>query len=136
MRGGAIRWWQKPDLVAEILATYVRVRWSLRRHDLPSTVAALRARPSRRRSRAELDPAGAWAYAHAVVRVLRLLPTDSRCLVRSLVLLSVLARRGAEAELVIGVLAGPEFAAHAWLEHRGVPLLKPGRAAAGRLVEL
>jgi hypothetical protein len=138
LRDGAIEWREKPGLALEILATYARVRWSLRRRGLPATVATLRARRMGRHRPLQppLDPAGAWAYAHAVVRVLRLLPTDSRCLVRSLVLLSVLARRGVETDLIIGVLAEPEFAAHAWLEHRGVPLLRPGRAAAGRLAEL
>lgn len=126
--------WERPRLAAEILATYARVRWHLRRRSLPATVALLRGRP--RRPVAALEPGAARRYAHAVVRVLEPLPADSRCLVRSLVLLAVLARRGAETELVIGVVPEPDFAAHAWLEHRGTPLLKPGAAGGGRLVEL
>jgi Transglutaminase-like superfamily len=130
-------WQEKSGLTIEIVATYTRVRWGLRRRNLPTVVASLRARPlDRCRPEVALDPGSAWAYANAVVKVLRLLPTDSRCLVRSLVLLALLAKRGIETDLVIGVLAEPQFAAHAWLEQGGVPLLKPGRASEGRLVEL
>ncbi len=129
---------RKARLGGEILATYTRVRWLLRRHDLPRAVELLRRGGSGRpgRAAASLGPPRAAGYAHAVVRVLRLLPTDSRCLVRSLVLLAVLARRGTEAELVIGVLAEPEFAAHAWVECEGISLLRAGAAREGRLVEL
>jgi hypothetical protein len=48
---------------------------------------------------------------------------DSRCLVRALVLTRMLARRGIESSFVLGVAAQPAFAAHAWLERAGVPLL-------------
>lgn len=124
----------KARLAAEILIAYARVRWLLARRDLKQTVAALRGRgdgaggaPDRRE---------ALRLTHAVVRVLRLLPTDSRCLVRSLVVLGVLADRGREVELVIGVLPGESFAAHAWVELDGAPLLEAGVAGDGRLVEL
>lgn len=120
-------------LAAEILTTYARVRWLLPRRDLPRAVAQLR------RGRRRGEPPGelsAGRYSDAVVRVLRPLPTDSRCLVRALVLLAVLARRGVRTELVIGVSPGPSFAAHAWVEHRGLPLLPAGSAGDGRLVEL
>jgi len=131
---------EQARLGVEILATYARVRWLLRRQSLPDSVAALRgargARQAPRTGAGQIDADSAWVYAHAVVRVLRLLPTDSRCLVRSLVLLSVLARRGVKTALVVGVLPDPEFAAHAWIERDGVPLLKPEAAGEGRLVEL
>jgi hypothetical protein len=121
-------------LGAEVLAAYARVRWLLHRKGLEGTVATLRAGAGRRRQ--QLDPDGAWHCARAVLRVLGRLPADSRCLMRSLVLLSLLARRGTDAELVIGVLPAPRFTAHAWVEYRGVPLLKPGEALEGRLLEL
>jgi Transglutaminase-like superfamily len=121
-------------LAAEILATYARVRWLLPRRELPRAVAQLRER-GRRRHELPHEPSTA-RYSDAVVRVLRLLPADSRCLVRALVLLAVLARRGVRTELVIGVSPGPSFAAHAWVEHRGLPLLPAGSAGDGRLVEL
>lgn len=72
----------------------------------------------------------------AVSRTLRLLPTDSRCLVRSLVLTGLLARRGLSSTLVIGVRPEPEFAAHAWVEHAGEPLLQTGEGRYGRLAEI
>jgi hypothetical protein len=125
-------------LAAEILATYARVRWLLPRRELPRAVAQLRG-PRRlgwRRRQCEPKEPSAARYAGAVVGVLRLLPADSRCLVRALVLLAVLARRGVRSELVIGVAPGPSFAAHAWIEHRGLPLLPAGAARDGRLVEL
>jgi Transglutaminase-like superfamily len=53
---------------------------------------------------------------------------------RSLVLVSLLARRSLPATLVIGVLPGERFAAHAWVELSGRPLLPAGDYE--RLVEL
>jgi transglutaminase superfamily protein len=130
---------QKAGLAAEIIITYPRIRWLLWRHDLPSAVAAVR------------DPAGAGtppaealtssSHRHgrrlgrAVSRTLALLPADSRCLVRSLVLLALLARRGIRSQLVIGAMQGPDFEAHAWVEFDGSPLL-PAGVEYGRLVEL
>lgn len=121
----------KLRLAAEILVVYAKVRRRLRARGLPRTLDSLRG-PRRGR----VGPAGAARAARAVTAVLRLLPTDSRCLVTSLVLVGVLARRGASASLVIGVTPGPSFGAHAWVELRGIPLLKPGEAGDGRLVEL
>ncbi|HEY2054838.1 MAG TPA: lasso peptide biosynthesis B2 protein [Solirubrobacterales bacterium] len=71
-----------------------------------------------------------------VVRVLRFLPGDTRCLRRSLVLLRLLSRRGIPARLVIAARSDPHFLAHAWLEYDGRPVLPPGDAGFGRLVEL
>jgi hypothetical protein len=127
----------KVRLAAEILAAYVRVRRLLAHKGLPRVVASLREHGARRGSEEEdLVAGGGWRYALSVVKTLRLLPADSRCLVRSLVLLSVLARRGAKATLVIGVKSDREFGAHAWVEYKGAPLLNPGNAADGRLLEL
>ena len=126
---------RKVLLAAEILALYPRVRWLLARQELPRAVELLR-RPGHSRHRGCRVEAAPARCAGAVERVLRLLPTDSRCLIRSLVLLALLRRRGIEARLVIGALSRPRFAAHAWVEYRGTPLLAPGAAAAGRLVEL
>jgi len=55
-------------------------------------------------------------------------PAD--CLVRSLVLVRLLRRRGLPAELRLGArtLTGV-FEAHAWVEHCGVPLGEDGGAA-------
>jgi len=47
----------------------------------------------------------------------------SACLVRSLTLQHLLARRGIEASLHFGSrFAGNEFCAHAWVEYQGQPL--------------
>lgn len=72
----------------------------------------------------------------AVARTLALVPGDTRCLVRSLVLTRILARRGIPAKLVIGARAAPDFLAHAWVEYAGDPVLSPGDGSFGRLVEL
>jgi hypothetical protein len=61
-----------------------------------------------------------------VQRLLALLPTDKRCLIRSLVLLRLLEQRTMDAVLVIGVRRDNEFTAHAWVEHQGVPVLPAG----------
>ena len=63
------------------------------------------------------------------------MPFDSRCLVRSLVLTSMLDRRGIRSRLVIGVSVEPSFSAHAWVECDGRPLLPP-LDEANRLVDL
>lgn len=123
-------------LAGEILATYVTVRRLLRRHTLPETLAALRddgAAP------APADAASLALGRHlasATVRTITLLPTDSRCLMRSLVLTRVLARRGLDSTLVLSAAAGPRFEAHAWVEHAGEPLLLPGGSDHQQLVRL
>jgi hypothetical protein len=125
---------RKLALTVEIVRAYARVRWLLWRNGLPATLAALR--------RGITPPAGAqrrdagYRLASAVVRVCDRLPTDSRCLTRSLILTEVLARRGIGSSLVIGVLPAPSFSAHAWVELDGQPLLPPHEWGHNRLVEL
>ncbi len=65
-----------------------------------------------------------------------MVPGDTRCLRRSLVLMRLLAKRGISAQLVIGTRTSPDFLAHAWVEHDGEPVLSPGDGSFGRLVEL
>jgi hypothetical protein len=128
----------KALLGAEVLGTYARVRRLLRRHDLPAVVAAIEAKapavaPASRRS----APFRVGVrLARSSSRCLAALPTDSRCLTRSLVLMALLARRGVASKLVIGVRPGDDFAAHAWLERDGRPLLPPGGETYARLLEL
>jgi hypothetical protein len=58
------------------------------------------------------------------VRTITVLPADSRCLMRSLVLTRLMARRGLGSTLVLSVSPQqPQFEAHAWIEHAGVALL-------------
>jgi len=131
---------QKLGLAAEIVATYPRVRWLLWRRDLPTVVATLRRFPDRSGSggavnRNDFRRRGRQ-LGRAASRTLALLPADSRCLARSLVLLSLLARRHIEAHLVIAARHGPDFGAHAWVELGGVPLIDPGSPEYERLVEI
>lgn len=130
---------RKLRLSLEVLAAYPRVRWWLWRHEFPEVVAKLRqsgqAEVAGRSRDADSARVSGLRLGRATTRTLRLLPTDSRCLVRSLVLTRLLARRGLSSSLVIGVRTEPEFAAHAWVEHAGEPLLHPGDAGFKRLVE-
>jgi Transglutaminase-like superfamily len=109
-------------LAAEVLSVYMRVRWGLWRGDLNTTLLALRA--------------SFWQgvrLAKATTRTLAVLPTDSRCLMQSLVLIGLLSRRRISSVLVIGVKSKPDFQAHAWVEHDDQPLLPSGEFR--RLVE-
>jgi hypothetical protein len=128
-------------LAGEIVAAYARARRELGRAPIASVMTRLRAQQG-----ASITPASAMATAAtlaearrlgcAVARTLALLPGDTRCLVRSLVLTRLLARRGIQAKLVIGARAAPDFLAHAWVEHAGDPVLAPGDGSFARLVEL
>jgi len=121
-------------MACEILMLYMRVRWALRRKDLPTLVDLLRARAPA--PRASVHPVVPYRLAGAVEQLLGSLPADARCLVRSLVLLGLLSRRAVPAVVVIGVRVDSGFSAHAWVESRGRPLLPTGGAEFARLVEL
>jgi hypothetical protein len=123
-------------LASEIVAAYAHARGALRRDAITAVVAGLRAQspPARHPSAATREEA--HRLARAVTRTLRHMPGDTRCLVRSLVLIRLLARRGIPAQLVIGARTAPDFLAHAWVEHAGEPVLDPGEDSFGRLVEL
>lgn len=122
-------------LAAEIVAAYVQARRELRRAPIASVLETLRAQsPPARRTGGGLEEAR--RLGSIVARVLQLLPGDTRCLARSLVLTRLLARRGIPAKLVIGARATPEFLAHAWVEFDGQPVLSPGDGSFGRLTEL
>lgn len=123
------------SLGREVLAAYGEVRWRLAREDLETALRALRTVPGA----PTLEPGlrSRWhgvRLAKAVRHTLRLVPADSRCLMRSLVLTRMLARRGIGSVLVIAVKPEPSFRAHAWVEHEGLPLLPTGGYE--RLLEL
>lgn len=125
---------ERVTLAGEILRTYVGVRRSLRRHDLRQVLAELRVGAP---PRADGEPVDTGRrLGRAVRRTLGVLPTDSRCLMQSLVLTKVLARRGIDTRLVIAVRPGESFAAHAWVEHGDEPLLPAGAPAFEQLVTL
>jgi Transglutaminase-like superfamily len=129
---------RRTRLALEILGLYARIRWLVLRHGAVSVV------PMLRRGLTPKTPVDAQAaqlrqgvdLGRAVQKVLRALPLDGRCLMRSLVLTGVLARRGIYGSLVIGVRSEPTFAAHAWVELQGRPLLPTDESVYSRLVEI
>jgi hypothetical protein len=126
----------KARLIVEIVGAYVRAWRQLRQAPIEEAVRQLRAgnEVSPRQGRAALLEA--VRLGRVVVRTLAFLPGDNRCLRRSLVLTQLLARRGISGRLVIGARTAPDFLAHAWVEHEGVPVLSPEGTSFGRLVEL
>jgi hypothetical protein len=127
---------QKVALAVEILAVYVSVCWRLRRRDIVDLVAANGARSGEWTP----DCADTWRVAlrlaAAMRRTLRVVPTNKRCLVQSVVLSSLLSARGISSRLVIGAHSRPQFAAHAWVEHQGQPVLPRYDFGDSRLLEL
>jgi hypothetical protein len=121
-------WLGRVRLVLEILTTYALLR--VRRQD----VAAATARARRPAGQGTVELRTARRLARLVARVLGPLPTDTRCVNRSLVLVRMLARRGVSTDLVIGVRAPSDFGAHAWVELEGQPLLPAEDAGFERLV--
>jgi hypothetical protein len=131
---------EKLTLGFEALVLYVRVRLLMRRGTaLPDVVASLR-RPRRRVGTPSgdrlIDNVEAVRFGRAVTKALRPLPADTRCLMRSLVLVGVLARRGIDCTLVIGVRSGETFAAHAWVERDGQIVLGAHSEPFERLLEV
>jgi hypothetical protein len=124
---------RKAALATEIVVAYARVRWLLRRQDFPRALELIRSAGSGEpRTGAATDD----RLARAVRRTLRRLPADSRCLMQSLVLTRLLARRGRGSRLVIGVTPSGGFGAHAWVERDGVALLPARERSFERLTEL
>jgi hypothetical protein len=135
-RGRSLGPRERARLIGEVVVAYVRARRELRQVPIETAVARLRA------GRSAAGRGGPEALEEAarlgriVVRTLAFLPGDTRCLRRSLVLTQLLARRGISGRLVIGARIAPDFLAHAWVEHDGIPVLDPEGDAFGRLVEL
>jgi hypothetical protein len=129
---------ERARLIVEILACYREARRALRQESIEAAVERLRGGPAatvdRGTDREVLYEA--WRLGRAVQRTLTLVPGDTRCLTRSLLLTQMLARRGIPAKLVIGARAKPSFSAHAWVEQAGEPVLPAGEHSFGRLVEL
>jgi len=123
-------------VAAEILWDYALVRRSLGREKLPAVLARVRA--TTRRDRPLAQPEDSGRLARAVTLTLERTPLDSRCLLESLVLLRMLARRGVDGSLVIAVRPQERdtLDAHAWVELAGRPLLSPAGMQHGHLVTL
>lgn len=129
---------EKLRLAGEVLVTYVRVRILVKRADLRTALSKLRQAPAQPEPPAGEERVQAGArLARAVVGTLPRLPVDHSCLLRSLTLSRLLARRGIDGVLVIAVEApGQEFVAHAWVEVDGRALLDTGGDRYARLVDL
>jgi hypothetical protein len=123
-------------LAAEILEAYVAARRLVRTRTLPEAVAALRGDVDEEAGGDAASLATGRHLASATVRTITLVPTDSRCLMRSLVLTRVLARRRIGSTLVLSVAPGTPFEAHAWVEHAGRALLEPARGDHRSLLRL
>jgi hypothetical protein len=129
---------ERVRLAREIVAAYMQARRELQRAPIESVVAVLRSeeasKPPLTLDAHALEEARRLGWT--VARTLKLMPGDTRCLARSLVLTRLLAQRRITAKLVIGAQADPEFFAHAWVECDGEPVLSPGDGSFRRLVEL
>lgn len=122
------------SLALEIVVTFVSVRLTMREPDIRRTLERLREGGDAPATAGELQVA--FRLARAVNRVLAIAPRRSRCLVQSLVLTRMLARRGISSSLVIAVAPGRELDAHAWVESGHVQLLRPATPEHGQLVRL
>jgi hypothetical protein len=127
-------------LATEILVAYVRVRRRMTRTDLRVLVSWIRSQPKARCAGLEAGSLEsrlvAVRLANAVIRTLRIVPTDPRCLEQALVLSWLLSARTISHTLVIGAHSRPDFEAHAWVEHLGRPLLPAQAFGESRLLEI
>jgi hypothetical protein len=118
-------------LGTEILRAYVAARRELRSGELRDVVRSLR--ETEDVVAPEVTPR---RLAQATSRTLRFVPFDTRCLMTSLVVTRLLARRRIPGVFVLAVSPGPDFAAHSWVECDGRPILAAGDEGFGRLLEL
>jgi hypothetical protein len=130
--------WAKAQLGSEVVSTYLRVRWVMRDDDAEEAVRRIRLQAGS--DPVEFDAEGeelvaAWRLARATRRVLFSLPSDTRCLFRSLTLMAMLERRRIPQQLVIAVRPQP-FAAHAWIEVEGQAVLSDADPGYERLLEI
>jgi hypothetical protein len=110
-------------LSAEILAAYIPLARRVRSNDIEAMVREARRWRDSPELPGEVARSTAIRLGRIVERLLRALPTDDRCLIRSLIVLRMLSERGIPATLVIGVRTDAGFGAHAWVEYDGWPVL-------------
>jgi hypothetical protein len=129
-------------LILEILVVYAVTLVRLRRHNVGEIVARGWDGAGRATERPDVPYTPeehtrlARRLGWAVTRTLTVLPTDSRCLVQSLVLKRLLAARSIPSALVIGARSDGPFTAHAWVECHSVAVLPSRGYENSRLVEL
>lgn len=116
----------KIALVIEILSAYASMWRALGNPDVLGLARKSRDVRAGARRDDPLEHQVARRLGKIVGKVLGVLPTDSRCLIRSLVLVRILSRRAIPSTLVIGVRKESKFEAHAWVEHEGEPILPAG----------
>lgn len=116
-----LRAWSLRDYgaLAESTTLALRVEVGLRLHPLPRLLAQLGPpRPALPAAVPDVDECRRLSRFAAMPY--RYLPIPASCLRESLVLYAMLRRRGAEADLRIGVRReGTALEAHAWVEHPG-----------------
>ena len=123
-----MRPWHRARVLAEVLTAYIPLLKHLRSNELVSMVDGARAAGRAHMITRPRDPRrDAVRLGSIVGQVLKVLPTDGRCLMQSLVLTRLLAARDIESRIVIGVSVDDGFAAHAWVEYEGRPVLPAGR---------
>ena len=131
---GRLPIWVKARLAVEVSRTYRWAKGLIATENLPDALAEIRATTT------EGEPVPlheGLRLGRAVAKTLTKLPADNRCLMQSVVLTAMLARRATPVILVIGVQQpGETFGAHAWVEIDGKPLLPTGGDQFARLVEL
>jgi hypothetical protein len=136
---------QQVALGLTIVIWALRSRWALRRGGIVGAVAsARRAAPRQDRARSDSrsdaeqvgsDVATGKQLSSIVALVLGHMPGDTRCLVRSLVLLRLLSEQGVAGQLVLAVRR-ESAEAHAWVEVEGAPVSTPAGDEFVRLSEL
>lgn len=102
----------------EIRSLLLGARWACRRHALPLLHDGLLAQPSGGRPIASPFRVGARIEALAS----QLLGADS-CLPQAVAAAAYFRRHGQPVELVVGVRRAGGFAAHAWVELAGMPVV-------------
>ena len=119
-----LRYARRLPVFAEVVGAYALLWPTLLRRDLRVSLRRARARPGPRTSLSRADAVdSAQRIGGLVLRSASLLPVDRRCLIRSLVTIRMLSRRGIDARLAIGVDDRDGFVAHAWVELDGQPVL-------------
>ena len=122
-RGIPPRGWRESWLAAQTLFWLTLIDWALRRFGFQRTARAL-ARHSRLAERTSAPPLPVvWRWAGVMVfanRRVKLHPTA--CLAESMTVWFLLRRRGADAQLQVGVRTLTGFESHAWVTYQGVTL--------------